>query len=277
MKKSNITLNWKAFGWGDKSQPHMWVTQIVEKSYPPFDRDSVAAYCHRAFSSDPESKYYNMSVQEIIDMWERMGAESQEYGHWIDEYATYDLLGYADKAAEHLKSSELDEVKQQMLIGYRAFVADVQAKYPDIEAVDSQKFLIYRLGDDLFTGGRFDALLYIPSKKKFIIIDWKANKEIQTEKMSRTDTFYGPMHMHYAHKGGRYSLQVLIYKRMLIEYLKASYPDTWQEYSVDSFFVNVYEGLEHDRPYKVFVPTFEYDPELLDEQCRYIINKHWNE
>ena len=77
----------------DKTLPMVSITSILGMLTEPFDKEGVAKKTYDKRFNDPTSEYYQKTVNEIIAMWEKKGADSCHYGSMLDDYIGANLTG----------------------------------------------------------------------------------------------------------------------------------------------------------------------------------------
>lgn len=175
------------------------VTTWIHSFFPHFDADKVIKNMRAGKNWGPDNQYYNMTDNEIKEMWRANGKEAAELGtamHLnIENY--YNGLdfepGFIDTIEYKLFKMYLDNHKE-----YKAFRTEWK--------VYSKK---YRLS------GSID-MVYIDPKdpEKLVLADWKRCKEIKFE--NKWEKGYPPLedidNCNYWH----YTLQLNVY-RMIVE------------------------------------------------------------
>ena len=65
---------------------YLSISQVLGMLVEPFDSKGVAQKTHDKHFNNPESQYYQMSVEQIMEAWSAKGAESCKYGSLLDDY-----------------------------------------------------------------------------------------------------------------------------------------------------------------------------------------------
>ena len=73
--------------------PRLSISQVLGLLQEEFDSEGIAKKTHDKNFNNPESKYYKMSVEEIMESWKAKGAESCHYGSLLDDYIGLNLTG----------------------------------------------------------------------------------------------------------------------------------------------------------------------------------------
>ena len=56
------------------------ISNALDMLFTPFDQETVAQNTYNKHFNNPQSEYYQMTVEQIIDKWSAKGAESCHYG-----------------------------------------------------------------------------------------------------------------------------------------------------------------------------------------------------
>ena len=70
---------------------YLSISQVLGMLVEPFDSKGVAQKTHDKHFNNPESQYYQMSVEQIMEAWSAKGAESCKYGSLLDDYIGMNL------------------------------------------------------------------------------------------------------------------------------------------------------------------------------------------
>lgn len=168
------------------------VTTFLSRFFPEFKKEEVA----EKVSKSVNSKYFGRDVQEIIDSWDREGAEARELGTQLHAQIENYLLGRG-------LPDNLSKEFSQFLEFWKEFIHL------------NPSFSVYRLEWRVYmdkVAGSIDCVL---SNKKgnLVILDWKRSKEIKkSNRFARC--FYPLQHLedcNYNH----YSLQLNLYRTIL--------------------------------------------------------------
>lgn len=156
------------------------VTTLCHK-YQDFDRDKVAQGTFKRNYNNPKSKYYKMSLQEILDNWTQIGDEASTHGsqiHLFGESCFYYMIGEYSKIPEEYKDRltedgffESKEAKEDAIV---LFFNDLPKEYIAILAEA-------RVYTDNYAG-TFDILFYYDcpedeTKSGYLILDYKTNSK----------------------------------------------------------------------------------------------------
>ena len=94
----------------------MSVSKLIEYMHKEFDKEGVAKKCFEKGFNDPESKYYQMDVNAILESWEAKATESKKYGS-KSEFKKNSSGAY-DYARQHNLLKEMTWLKRPKKYGY---------------------------------------------------------------------------------------------------------------------------------------------------------------
>lgn len=187
---------------GDKNL--ISVTTLLHKFQEPFDEQ---------YWSEVKAVEYNMTKQEVVDMWKSINEKSKVKGSIIHNYTEllfnnkiYNYPGemVLKKLGEDTIKPEYDKVKTYVDNFYR----DTYNKLIPIKT----EYIVY---DELWgLAGMMDIIFWNVKKKCFQIWDWKTNKEFTmaseyNQKLKYPLSKYDDCHINL------YSLQLSAYKAIL--------------------------------------------------------------
>ena len=217
----------------DKTLPTISISAILGYIAHPFERDKVIELTYNKHHDNPNSQYYQMTREQIGEMWEAKGAESCKYGSLLDDYIGINLT----KTAADLRLFKLDngydydERLHGLCDSFDNFYS-ILSKSGDTVFVDREREVFIKVknpnfGEEgqteyMYVKGRFDALFYNKRTNKWIVIDWKSSGTIDKVASKWTKKFLGPMFQFPELNYYSYTLQLHFYKKALIEnYLPA--------------------------------------------------------
>jgi ATP-dependent exoDNAse (exonuclease V) beta subunit len=182
------------------------VTKICDALHKPFDKEGVAKKQFIEHFDDPSSKYYHMTVEEIIAQWEEKGKFGRENGKALDKFIG--MILEKDESQEVLDkyTSSLNEVAGNKCKQWQKFyLSNIKGK---IEFVGRELMLH---SEKLGVNGRLDALFL--KGDTLLLIDWKNNDKISTE--NSYEKCKGPLYEYDASDLNIYTVQVYIYVYIL--------------------------------------------------------------
>lgn len=259
----------------DRTIPTVSISAVLGMIEEPFDKEGVAQKTFDKHFNNPESEYYKMSVQQIIEKWEQKGATSRHYGSMLDDYIGCNLTG-SDTDLKLFKLDndyEHDERLHGLCDSFDNFYS-VLSKSGDTIFVDRERTVYHKVtivnpdndSEELeyYIKGRFDALFYNKRTNKWIVIDWKSSGSIDKTTTKWTKQLLGPMKKYPALNYYTYTTQLYFYKLTLIEegYLpKGTTPD-----DVVVMIVNLPGKIIEDlgRNFGTHQAAYEYNKDLLE-------------
>ena len=231
----------------------------------PFDQIGVATKTYNKHHDNPNSEYYQKSVDEICEMWSAKGAASRQYGQMLDNYIGYNLNHQEDELELFNLDYDRDgdERLNNICTSFDDFVKDVLDQHPELQFVTREQTLYYQIpGTEQFIRGRFDALFYNTEKKRYLIVDWKSSGDVDKKPSPWTGKLLGPCKDLLALNWNTYTLQVYFYKTAL----EASGLLNEGE-GVDCIIVQLPGHIvnESNKMYCIHTPAFQYDKDYLDK------------
>ena len=231
----------------------------------PFDQIGVATKTYNKHHDNPNSEYYQKTVEEICEMWSAKGAASRQYGQMLDNYIGYNLNHQEDELELFNLDYDRDgdERLDNICTSFDDFVKDVLDQHPELQFVTREQTLYYQIpGTEQYIRGRFDALFYNTEKKRYLIVDWKSSGDVDKKPSPWTVKLLGPCKNLLALNWNTYTLQVYFYKTAL----EASGLLNEDE-GVDCIIVQLPGHIvnESNKMYCIHTPAFPYDKDYLDK------------
>lgn len=270
----------------DRTIPTISISAILGMLEEPFDKEGIAQKTFENHFNNPNSEYYQMSINQIIEKWEQKGATSRHYGSMLDNYIGCNLTG-SDTDLKLFKLDndyEHDERLHGLCDSFDNFYS-VLSKSGDTIFVDREKTIYHKVtivnpdNDneklEYYIKGRFDALFYNKRTNKWIVIDWKSSGSIDKIPNKWTKQLLGPMKKYPALNYYTYTTQLYFYKLTLIEegYLpKGTLPD-----DVVVMIVNLPGKIIEDigRNFATHQAAYGYDKDLLENLFTYGATKDY--
>ena len=237
------------------------VSKIVEVMHAPFDKEGVANKTFSKYFNDPNSKYYHMSVQEIIDSWNAKAELGRNNGKILDTYIGMILENHESKDILEKYKSSLSEIvaTNKCNIFDKFYKENVENK---LEYVTREQIL-----HDETNGvvGRFDALFLkndakLPGVQNLLLIDWKNTEKIETSNLY--NKLKGPLYKYDDCELNRYTIQLYIY----VYILRKVYHLT--DIRIIPLLVQI-GSVE----YAVYAPQIPYSDELVSDIISFAINE----
>ena len=237
------------------------VSKIVEAMHAPFDKESVANKTFSKYFNDPNSKYYHMSVQEIIDSWNAKAELGRNNGKILDTYIGMILENHESKdILEKYKTSLSESVATNKCNIFDKFYKEnVENK---LEYVTREQIL-----HDETNGvvGRFDALFLkndakLPGVQNLLLIDWKNTEKIETSNLY--NKLKGPLYKYDDCELNRYTIQLYIYVYILRKVYHLN------DIRIIPLLVQI-GSVE----YTIYAPQIPYSDELVSDIISFAINE----
>lgn len=257
------------FGWPEEGYDKnrcISISAVLELIDEPFDSDTVAQRTFEKNFDNPESKYYQMTKEQILESWSEKAAISRQYGSQLDDYIGCRLTA----TPEDVELFKLDYVDgDERMEGHcSAFDKFYNEKVATgkLEFIDREQYLYYPIevdGEQWWVRGRFDALFYNTETNHYVIIDWKSNGEIETVPTKWTKKLLGPAKCLYALSGVKYTTQVFFYKMSL--------EAQQNNETVDVAIINLPAFPKNT--INAIGAQYKYDKTLMESILRYAIKK----
>ena len=237
------------------------VSKIVEAMHAPFDKESVANKTFSKYFNDPNSKYYHMSVQEIIDSWNVKAELGRNNGKILDTYIGMILENHESKDILEKYKTSLSEIvaTNKCNIFDKFYKENVENK---LEYITREQIL-----HDETNGvvGRFDALFLkndakLPGVQNLLLIDWKNTEKIETSNLY--NKLKGPLYKYDDCELNRYTIQLYIY----VYILRKVYHLT--DIRIIPLLVQI-GSVE----YAIYAPQIPYSDELVSDIISFAINE----
>lgn len=256
----------------DSALPTTSISTILAMVQEPFDQRGVAEKTFNKRFNDPNSEYYQMTVEQIIEKWHAKGQVSLQYGRLNDEYIRVILEGTEDDKDLYYLDNDVDS-DERLNTQVKAFDEYCEDLDDDMVYVAREKTLYYKMGDH-YVKGRFDALFYNKKTNKWIVKDWKTSGTVDIKPTIWTTKLLGPARVFDALNWYIYTMQVYFYKTALIEsgYLPEGTTFDDIEVQIVNFPGKIFEDTQ--KLYRVYGPAFEYDKDLLDGIFTFGIKKN---
>lgn len=257
----------------DRNLPTISISKVLEMIQEPFDQIGVATKTHDKHFNNPESEYYQKSVEEICEMWSEKGATSCHYGSLLDDYIGLNL----NNKEMELRLWKLDnnyEFDERLFAHCNAFddFYKLVMASGDTEFIEREKTVYYKIGN-YYIKGRFDALFRNKRTGKWIIVDWKSSGSIDTTPNKWTKKLLGPASKFPALNYYTYTIQLYFYKKALIE---AGYLP--KDTSFDDITVMIVNLPNHiiessGKRFAIHNPAFKYDNDFMNTLFNWAVQK----
>ena len=236
------------------------VSKIVEAMHVPFDKEGVANKTFSKYFNDPNSKYYHMSVQEIISSWNAKAELGRNNGKALDNYIGMIL--------ENNESEEILEKYKASLKEIAASKCNVFDKFYNENIANKLEYVAReQILHDETKGvvGRFDAMFLkndvrTPGVQNLLLIDWKNTEKIETS--NSYSKLKGPLYKYDDCELNRYTIQLYIY----VYILRKVYHLT--DVRIIPLLVQI--GITE---YAIYAPQIPYSDELVYDIISFAINE----
>ena len=254
-------------------QPYfsMSISSLISSLVPEFDQEAVAEKTFLKNFNNPNSKYYQMTKEQIIAQWKESQEKSLRKGHFLDSFI--DLIK-KDCSSSSIEKFYLehgvkpgDEYSQICLtfanlissmksVGYHLLDTEIPVFY-DVAYNYKSENITLRIK------GRIDALFWNSTNGRLVIIDWKTNNEIKGS--NKFEKMLGPMKDYDNCELNKYTIQVYSYLSSLTNTYNPLYIDTscFEEYIIQISPLHLSEG------YKIFKPSMPYVKSFMDQLISY--------
>lgn len=268
---SNINVN--------KALKKISISNALDTLFTPFDTVGVATNTYNKHFNNPDSEYYHMTVEQIMEAWSAKGRTSTHYGSLLDDYIGSILTGTENERRLFKLDNgyDYDERLHGLCDSFDNFYS-VLSKSGDTEFIDREKYLYLKVkdpvsGEDIYMYGRFDALFRNKRTGKYILIDWKSSGTIDKVASKWTKKMLGPMYKYPQLNWFRYTLQLYFYKQALLE--GGYVPEGTKPEDIIVMIVNLPGKIipEVNMNYQTHQGAMPYDPNMLYQFYDFAITK----
>lgn len=241
------------------------VSEIKALVTDKFDSDKVAGELEEKNFNNPDSKYYNMTKEQILTSWNNKAKESMNYGKLLDEAAKHILEKRDEDEYEMflLDNCFDDDVKFASEVNaMNWFISSCSAN--GIEYIAREIPIKYDIPNtDWSVKGRIDCLLYNKKTNKYIIIDWKTDDTIDTVPNRWTKQCLGAASQLLQLNGHTYTLQIYAYKMALLHSVLKGVDSN----NIQCFIVNCpkYKVDDEQHLYRCYPAQFDYNEAQLEK------------
>lgn len=229
MKKVDLRISFEK----PKKAQH-YITGLLKYMNDEFDQYGVAKGLVDKYFNDSASKYYKMSVEDIVKQWTETGQRAIFIGNALDDYVG--LVTEPEK--QRLTMAEWSEKVSFSTDAAIYKRIDAWEKYwkwledNGWEMIGREIPLFYVINGRL-VGGRADMIVYNRRMNNITIIDWKTADEMHKDRW--TKPAHVPVDGLYQDKATVYGMQVSFYKIALRNIL----PEELKDATIDTCIVQV--------------------------------------
>lgn len=192
-----------------KSCPYS-ASKIVEAVKYPFDKEAVAQKTFEKNFNNPDSEYYQMTVEQILEIWEKKAEVGRSNGRvldsWIERILTPSSIKDNKLNEEYLSSltsTQQNKCKQFLEFYHNNIENKLNLIGRELMLFDKDKKI----------NGRLDALFSF-TEDSIILIDWKNSQKITTSN-SFGQMMRGPLYQYDSSDLNAYTVQLYMYVYML--------------------------------------------------------------
>ena len=258
----SLGVTWKKYS----KDKRISISQIKDSLAVEFDQEGVAKKTYNNNFNNPDSIYYQKTVEEIIEMWTSKADKSKQMGNLVDNFVgfEYDLWDnpndqrILNEVAEAVKVA--DPIVARKYNGVHRAIEEFRKNGYVFEAREMPLYLEYPYKKKIWLiNGRFDAIF--SNGDLLVIVDWKNNEEVKDK--NPWQKMLGPMKKYDDCDLIKFTIQVYMYMYILKEEYKVTAP-------ISSCIVQ-FPG-QKDFFYRIFMPAFDYDHELMKKIIEYSID-----
>lgn len=241
------------------------ISQIKDALALEFDKERVAKKTYNDHFNDPNSIYYQKSIEEIIEMWEAKGDKAKAMGNLVDdfvgiEYDNWDKLFENDNQISKYLEDE-DPVMCRKYNGVHRVLQEFKKNGLSFETRELPLYLKYPYKRKTWLiNGRFDAIF--SNAQQILIVDWKNSEDIKEK--NPWQKMLGPCKEFDDCDWYKFTIQVYMYIYILRWAYNIKIPM--------SACIVQFPG-QKDYYYKIFKPAFDYSDELMKKIIEYAIDQ----
>lgn len=170
-------------------------TTFLGSFFPKFDKEQCIGFIMRSdrYVNDPEYKYYRMSEDDILAMWDALGKEASHRGSVMHANIEYSCNQMTVKD---------DTPEFQQYLNFRAENPNLMPWRTEMLILHEQ----YRIV------GSVDAIFKDLTTGKYVIIDWKRSKKVDNK---GGEQGYFPLEHLKGNNLTKYSIQLSLYRYIL--------------------------------------------------------------
>lgn len=202
-----------------KKVRHFSISSILEQLKKEVDFNEVAKKVKDKHFNDPNSKYYQKSVEEIRAMWNNKADISKSNGKALDDFIGLILN---EASSEEIDLWKVDNLYDNALLESKCSqVSELLEKFKKagfkfLGREEKLKLVIEDEENIYIIHGRFDALF--EHNGILHLIDWKNSENIDWE--NKWENLLGPCAQDPNANGILYAIQLLFYKYCLVHTYK---------------------------------------------------------
>lgn len=168
-------------------KPMTCVSDVTHLFQEHFDSTQKAVETSERNWNNPESKYFRMTPEQILESWKKISDEACEHGtftHECGESLFYYMTGQIDKILPDFKDRLTEDGGFMLLYPKEEAAGKFYEDIPECIVPILAETKVY--DEELGYSGTFDILFYYdatldgknPEKSGLIVMDWKTNKNL---------------------------------------------------------------------------------------------------
>lgn len=245
------------------------VTTCIGYIHEQFDSNGVAQALFEKNYNNENSKYYQMTKDDILNEWENKSKTSCKYGSLLDSYIEL-FLTKTKKEIELWKldnNFDNDERLKGICLGFEQFYNNLLLK-TDYKYISREEKMYIISDNGNILNGRFDCLFYSESLDRYLIIDWKTTDTISKD--NKFKKMFGPLYDKDDCNANEYTIQLQMYKKALSETYKITIPE-----NIDIYICQLcIKPNQFGNNYILHKQNFEYNSNLLNQIIDFGTKKH---
>lgn len=228
-----------------------------------FDAESTAKNMIPKHFNNPNSKYYQMTADQIMEMWTQKSEAAKEKGRQYDSLMEQIFEIRDPKQFELWKFDVSWDENLFIQKAYNSFKELMKILGSDYIFIGTEIPLYARSNKNPghITCGRCDCLLWNLKTKRYLIIDWKTSEQI---KFTGFKNLKGPGNKYPDADYFHYMTQLSFYKKAIVETYRLA-----EDSAVDILICQM--GTDETPGFKTFGPgaKYMYDSVYLDNVIDY--------
>jgi hypothetical protein len=245
------------------------VSAIIGDLKKEFDKEGQAKRCSERDKDNPDGKYYGMSPNDILRMWEENSARSKKMGIIVDDYVAIKTETPEDKREAAEKMFKMDH---EWNAAVKRKLEGIDEVFDRFKREGPMQFICRELPlyipmsapgtlDTYYVSGRFDALFFY--KDRFVLIDWKNSENIESSNKYE-EKMFGPLSEMDACDHNSYTTQLYLYVYALRNVYGIKTP-------ISPGIVQF--PAEKEYKHRILTPNYPYSDELITNVIQYGIQK----
>ena len=240
------------------------VSKIIDNISNKFDKEKQSLKCFEKYFNDINSKYYQMTQEQILEQWEEKSKIGKLNGSMLDEFIDFYIKTIYNDTGKTIHLMEIENFLSNKVYYDNKNLFNKCLSFIKFYETYILKNNIQFIGNELWmidnihkVRGRLDALFSY--KNELLVIDWKQTENITTD--NKWDNLLGPMSIYSDCDLNKYTIQVYMYKFILKNIYKFN----------NNIETRIIQLL--DNSYKIYKPIIEYNDNMIIDIIDYVKNK----